>query len=154
MFGKIIFDQWLAFRLMMHGDYSDDEIIDHFDYAVWRMTYDMTGINLPADGNRNGIVDLADYTVWRGWTGTSSTWYQSTTGVGSLMPFVDIVNPPKVTNVTVSGSSSVHAPYSFAGVVGDGDQLRTVPVGGADTISITFSEDVNVVAHRTCEWSG
>jgi hypothetical protein len=28
--------------------------------------------------------------------------------------------------------------------VGSGEQLRTVPVGGADTVSITFTEDVNV----------
>jgi len=31
-------------------------------------------------------------------------------------------------------------------VIGSGNQLRSVPVGGADTVSITFSEDVNVVA--------
>jgi hypothetical protein len=31
-------------------------------------------------------------------------------------------------------------------VDGSGQQLVTVPVGGADTVSITFSEDVNVIA--------
>ena len=64
---------------------------------------------------------------------------------------------PTVVNVTISGSNSTHAAYSFDAHDGSGEQLRTVPVGGADTISITFSEDVNVVAEnlrvvglRTC----
>ncbi len=48
----------------------------------------------------------------------------------------------KVIQVVVSGSSSTHAPYDFAGVVGSGEQIRTVPVGGADTIQIRFSEAV------------
>jgi hypothetical protein len=46
----------------------------------------------------------------------------------------------------ISGFYSAHDPYSFASHVGSGEQLRTVPVGGADTVSITFSEDVNVDA--------
>jgi hypothetical protein len=61
---------------------------------------------------------------------------------------VDFNNPPQVTNVTVSGSASIHADYSFDAHDGSGDQLRTVPVGGADTISVTFSEDVNVSASQ------
>jgi hypothetical protein len=67
-------------------------------------------------------------------------------GVGSLLPIVDFGNAPKVANVTISGSTSLHAAYSFDAHDGSGDQLKTVPVGGADTIAITFSEDVNVVA--------
>lgn len=51
-----------------------------------------------------------------------------------------------MTNVTISGSASTHAPYSFDAHDGSGEQLRTVPVGGADTISIVFSEEVNVWA--------
>ena len=67
--------------------------------------------------------------------------------------------PPQVTDVTISGvqsnngGSSTHAPYSFADQMNDpsvnwiaGDQLKTVPVGGADTVAIEFSEHVlNVV---------
>ena len=51
---------------------------------------------------------------------------------------------PQVINVTISGSSSLHAPYSFDAVDGTGAQLKTVPVGGADTIAITFDEPVQV----------
>jgi hypothetical protein len=67
-------------------------------------------------------------------------------GSGAALPIVDFGNAPKVTNVKISGSASIHAPYSFDAHDGSGDQLRTVPVGGADTVSITFSEDVNVQA--------
>lgn len=63
-----------------------------------------------------------------------------TTGVG-----------PRVTNVIVSGSLSNHAPHAFNNPANDstdfdgsGIQLKTVPVGGADTITIVFSEAVNV----------
>jgi len=79
---------------------------------------------------------------------------------------VEISDAPRVLNVTISNSDplSPHDPFSFATatvdvvnqsgqtlatnqpVTGSGNQLRSVPVGGADTVSITFSEDVNVVA--------
>jgi len=49
--------------------------------------------------------------------------------------------------VIVSGSSSLHAPFSLDTIDGSGSQLATVPVGGADTISIVFSEGVNVDAN-------
>src|SRR5690606_5697360 len=64
---------------------------------------------------------------------------------GLSFPVVQVGAAPQVTNVVVSGSQSAHSPYSFDTVDGSGEQLRTVPVGGADTISITFSEDVNVM---------
>src|SRR5690606_22097578 len=48
---------------------------------------------------------------------------------------------PQVTNVIISNTvpNSPHAPFSFDTVDGSGLQLRTVPVGGADTVSIQFS---------------
>jgi hypothetical protein len=51
-----------------------------------------------------------------------------------------------VMNVIISGSQSVHDPFSFDTVDGSGAQLATVPVGLADTISFVFSEGVNVSA--------
>ncbi len=58
---------------------------------------------------------------------------------------------PRVLDVTLSGSTSTHEPYSFAEAMQNpswvaGDQLKTVPVGGVDTVSITFSEDVNIAS--------
>jgi hypothetical protein len=44
-------------------------------------------------------------------------------------------------------STSTHADFSFDTVDGSGLQLRTVPVGLADTISIVFSENVNLLAN-------
>ena len=43
----------------------------------------------------------------------------------------------------------MHDPFSFLdeNQTGDGDQLETVPVGAADTISIVFTEQVNVDAN-------
>jgi hypothetical protein len=139
------FDRILPLHGTRNGDFDNDEMVGMPDYTLWRVTYGST-MALEADGNRNGIVDLADYTIWQAWNGTEGPWYTTTHGIGTLVPVVDMVNPPTVMNVTISGSNSLHSPYSFAGVAGDGDQLRTVPVGGADTISIAFSEDVNVAA--------
>jgi hypothetical protein len=134
------------------GDFVDDEWIDGssapmhlFDYAKWKATFGSANV-LDADGNDNGTVDAADYSLWRNYAGYQSAWYLGPAGSGAALPIVDFGNSPKVANVTISGSASIHAPYSFDAHDGSGEQLRTVPVGGADTISITFSEDVNVAA--------
>ena len=65
---------------------------------------------------------------------------------------------PQVENVIISGSTSTisHPPYDFEQVITTertrttprtGIQLQTVPVGGADTIAIEFSEGVTVTAN-------
>jgi hypothetical protein len=84
--------------------------------------------------------------VWQANSPLVGAWYIGPFGSGAALPLVDIGDPPKVVDVIVSGSLSTHAPFSFSTVAGSGLQLRTVPVGAADTISIVFSEDVNVVA--------
>jgi hypothetical protein len=138
----------LPFRVA-GGDYSDSERVDGADYTVWRTNW---GNSVPvrftvADGNGDFEIGSADYPLWRMNLGKSSAWYMGP-GSGTMMTetIVDFGNAPQVTNVTISGSASTHSPYSFATHVGSGEQLKTVPVGGADTISIAFSEDVNVVA--------
>jgi hypothetical protein len=116
-----------------------------FDYALWRTTLDET-MDLRADGNQNGVVDAPDFSQWRTHAPSYSAWYlEEAGGGGGEIPLVDFGNPPKVVNVTISGSNSSHPAYSFATHVGSGDQIRTVPVGGANTVSITFSEDVNIL---------
>jgi len=137
-------DQQISIQLIL-GDYDDNYFVGLADYALWRLTYGST-TDLRADGNGNGLVDGADYSLWRAWENTQGAWYQSIGGFGAMLPVVDFANAPRVLNVTISGSNSVHDPYSFDSHVGSGEQLRTVPVGGADTVSITFSEDVNVMA--------
>jgi hypothetical protein len=129
------------------GDYSDDEIVSEIDFLLWRTTFGST-TDLRADGSGNGQVDAADYGVWRDNLDDYSAWYDGPLpgGGGGSGIIVDFDVAPTVINVTISGSNSVHDPYSFDSVVGSGEQLRTVPVGGADTISITFGEDVNVSA--------
>lgn len=72
-------------------------------------------------------------------------------GVGSTTgSVVDIgayeIGLPKVIDVIISGSASTHTPYSFSTVVGNGEQIRTVPVGGANRIEIYFSEPVTLNA--------
>ena len=132
------------------GDYHDNEEVTSADYDVWKMTYGDVLANEPdgyleADGNGNGIVDAADYTNQHNHLGQYSTWGDPPAGGGGG-PIVQFGIAPQVANVAISGSNSTHAPYSFDAHDGSGEQLRTVPVGGADTISITFSEDVNISA--------
>ena len=130
------------------GDYNDNEGVALMDYEVWKFTYGST-TDLRADGNGDQIVDAADYLIWRDNLGGASAWsalFGGGSGSGSGTPVFDPDNVPRVANVTISGSTSTHAPYSFDGHDGSGEQLRTVPVGGADTISITFTEDVNIVS--------
>ncbi len=139
------------------GDYLDDELVSQLDYMHWKATFgniltnpDPTKRDIHADGNGDGTVDAADYSVWRNNFGNFGAWV-TTAGSGGGggsggIPLFDPLNVPRVANVTISGSSSPHAPYSFDAHDGSGEQLRTVPVGGADTISITFTEDVNISA--------
>lgn len=118
------------------GDFNADGIVDTADYDLWEAG------DLLADSDGDGDVDQADYDVWDTNFGTVSA---------SLLPM--IVNgdaptlevpdaAPVVLGVQVSASAG--ASYDFDSAVGSGEQLRTVPVTGADTISITFSEEVFV----------
>jgi hypothetical protein len=131
----------LPFRKAM-GDYDDNEIVNVFDYSAWRSTYGNTGPNLPADGNENGAVDLADYIPWRNYATLRSAWFTGVSGGGAAIPLTLSSAAPQVLNVTMSGTSSTHDPYSFNSVDGSGEQLRTVPIGSVDTVSITFNEEV------------
>jgi hypothetical protein len=106
---------------------------------------------LDADGNNDGIVNAADYGPWRDNLGDRSAWNPVAPGGGggSGIPVFDPLNVPRVANVTISSSLATEywqLPHSFNEYDGSGEQLRTVPVGGADTISITFTEDVNISA--------
>jgi hypothetical protein len=131
------------------GDFRDDEIVDEADYELWKMTFGSMS-DLRADGNGDGTVNAADYTIWRNNLGGISAWsalFGAGGGGGAgVVPIVLFGEAPRVANVTISGSNTTHAPYSFDAHDGSGEQLRTVPVGAADTISITFTEDVNLIA--------
>jgi hypothetical protein len=55
------------------GDYNNDEMVTHADYAEWKLQYGDMG-DLSADGNGDMKVTAADYTIWRnnlGETGVS-----------------------------------------------------------------------------------
>jgi hypothetical protein len=126
------------------GDYEDDEIVDLADFQLWKMTYGST-VDLRADGNGDGTVNAADYNLYRNNSQDVSAWLTDpAAGSGAGAVIVEFGIAPQVVNVTVSGADVFDDPFSLDTVDGSGDQLRTVPVGGADTISITFSEDVNV----------
>ena len=55
-----------------YGDYSGNGVIDAADYVVWRKFRNATGINQPADGDRNLVVDDSDYNYWRSRFGQTS----------------------------------------------------------------------------------
>jgi hypothetical protein len=136
------------------GDYNDDEVVDIGDYLLWKASFGLTNSpnDQPADGNGDGSVNAADYTIWRNNSGDRSAWYTGTPPAqAAAIVEVDFDHAPRVVNVTISGSQSAHAPFSYDDPEGEstdfdgsGVQLRTVPVGGVDTVAITFSEDVNV----------
>jgi len=124
------------------GDYNDNEIVNGGDYVVWRSMFGVTGTGLAADGNWDGSIDAADYDVWRANWALRSAWYTESGDGGPPVPLSLLGVAPQVLNVTMSGSNSTHNPYSFASVDGSGEQLRTVPIGGIDSVSMTFSEEV------------
>jgi hypothetical protein len=74
-----------------------------------------------------------------------------------LQAAADAVAAPTVTDVIVSSSTAnqtYHPPYYFSTVDGSGDQLKTVPVGAADTVQIQFSEDVTNISSTSLTLTG
>jgi hypothetical protein len=142
---------WQLARIAPPVDYDDNDIVQVDDYVRWKESFGST-TDLAADGSGNGEIDVDDYVAWRAYYDQAgeiySAWYtNSGLGIGEGSgPYVQVGVAPTVTNVVVSGSQSTHAPYSFNLHDGSGEQLRTVPVGLPDMVSITFSEDVNIQA--------
>jgi hypothetical protein len=112
------------------------------DYSLFIEALLSTNPN--GDLNDDGVSDVYDWGIFHDAFNNQrySPWYIPSSGAAALP---DSGGAPRVIDVIVSGSTSTHAPFSFSTVDGSGLQLRTVPVGAADTISIVFSEDVNVV---------
>jgi nitrous oxidase accessory protein NosD len=127
------------------GDINDNEAVDLPDWIAFVATFGAIDPDLRADFDDDTDVDFYDFEIFEAnWT-TYSAWNVSPPGSSSA-PIILIEESPTVINVTISGSNSTHAPYSFDAHDGSGEQLKSVPVGAADTVSITFSEEVNVVA--------
>ncbi len=128
------------------GDYDHDGKVGITDYLVWRFHYSETVIpGSGADGSHNGYIDAADYVAWAYWRNTYSAWWLPPNNPASVMSLIDSEYAPRVLDVIIGGFYSAHDPFSF-GDLWNGEQLRTVPVGAADTISIVFSENVNIEA--------
>jgi hypothetical protein len=47
------------------GDYNRSGAVDAADYVVWRNSLFWSGYGLPADGDRNLLVDAADHDYWK-----------------------------------------------------------------------------------------
>ncbi|MEX2317165.1 MAG: choice-of-anchor Q domain-containing protein [Pirellulales bacterium] len=128
------------------GDFNDDGVVDSADHDVWTASanqYVTPGSGADADGD--GYVDEADLAIMEDDFGiTHARMLPHIMNADSGMPLEITGQAPHVVNVVMSGSTSTHAAFAFAGVVGSGGQLRTVPVGGLDTLSIQFSEEVYV----------
>ncbi len=97
------------------------------------------GFTSPPDTDQRGVpfdrvegshVDIGAYEL----TGGGDPYYPGGPG--------DPGDYPRVTAVIVSGSGSSHAHYSIPAVAGE--QLRTVPVGSADSITVWFDREVVV----------
>jgi hypothetical protein len=137
-------NDYLPMRQIYWADLRDDEGIDGGDLAIWKSGFGPTGVAGDVDGD--GDADGNDFLIWQRLLGSYSAWAVAPPGSSPVMQTLLSGLPPQILNVIISGSLSTHAPFSYATVDGSGVQLKTVPVGGADTISIVFSEDVNVSA--------
>ncbi|MCH8840418.1 MAG: hypothetical protein IH831_07015 [Planctomycetes bacterium] len=132
------------------ADFNDDGFVDGSDFLIWQLGQGL-GVGMGGDANFDSWVDGFDFLIWQNHFGLKSAWYVdwdlavATLAAGEELPNA-VGAVPQVTNVIISGSISTHDPFSFDTVDGSGSQLVTVPVGGADTVTIVFSENVNVSA--------
>jgi nitrogen fixation protein FixH len=141
------------------ADVYDDDLVNTEDVALVKSSFPGPANgnvgNAIYDVNNDGTVDGFDFLTTLQAMGNRTVWDESfnpNAGPASTSD-TPVAGLPKVQNVTVSGSLSQHAPFSFnnpnddnADFDGSGIQLRTVPVGAADTISIAFTEAVNLTA--------
>jgi hypothetical protein len=128
------------------GDYADDEIVDNVDFDLWRATFGST-TDLRADSDLSGQVWGNEYIPWRSRVGMYSAWNTEPMGSTSAAGFVvDFGNAPFIWDVIVGGSTSTHVPLSYLVATSGWNHLATVPVANVDTVSILFSEHVNVEA--------
>jgi hypothetical protein len=156
----------------LRADGNGDGIIDATDYMNWKAGYGFTTGLILADFSRNGATDIADYNLWASTLGSTTdlradcnedgivdeedyeVWFDtfgSTLAIGQfglLSSMFDPDAPPAVVGFALSlpGDATV----DFAGKVGSGEQIRSVPLTAANTLSITFSQDV-VVAQNALE---
>ena len=153
----------------LDADGNENGVIDAGDLSILQQTFMITTLDvLPGDFNDNGVVDTADYDLWDAGDSTADAdgdgdvdqddydiWLDNfgLTNVANLpliigntsgMPLDIPMAAPRVLDFEISGSASSDPAYSFSPVVGSGEQLRTVPVSGADTVSIRFNEEVFV----------
>jgi aryl-phospho-beta-D-glucosidase BglC (GH1 family) len=47
------------------GDFNQDDVVNHDDLLLWRMSFGRTGLDLAADGDNDGDVDANDFLVWQ-----------------------------------------------------------------------------------------
>jgi hypothetical protein len=83
-----------------------------------------------------GVLSEGDYQINARLTDVAG----NRTTSSSILDITIDTTAPQVIGVTISGSGSTHDPYDIPD--GSGTQIKTVPVGGADTIAVTFSENV------------
>ncbi len=134
------------------ADLDGDESVDGIDLTIWQTG---NGGSTVGEVDGDGDADGQDFLLWQRAFGTYSAWGDPpfltaaaayAASVGLTLEDLTVGLPPQVVNVIISGSQSTHDPFSFDTVDGSGSQLASVPVGAADTISIVFSENVNVSA--------
>ena len=126
------------------ADFNGDNRVDGLDFMVWQ-TGQGLGVGMSGDANGDAWVDGLDFLTWQVHSGLKSAWHENwQMGAVALTAGSLPDSAPRVANVIVGGSSSTHDAFYFDTVDGSGNQLRTVPVGAADTIYIAFTENVNV----------
>ena len=121
------------------GDFDGNGVVDTADYDLW-----VAGDQL-ADADGDGDVDSDDYDIWDTNFGmTSAALAPLVINGGGGIPFEVPMAAPQVVGVRMSGSNSTHAEFDVGALAGTGAQLGTIPVGGLDTVSLQFSEEVFV----------
>jgi hypothetical protein len=131
-------------------DYYDDDVVAARDLSLWESAFGthagQPGYDLRVDFDSDDDVDGTDFLIWQAsYASTRSAWWYGSPMVNWPASVYAIGVAPQVVNVVVSGSESQHSAFSMSSVSGSGDQLRPVPVGGADTLSLVFNNEVNIV---------
>lgn len=131
------------------GDVADPSFYGEGRYSLTPTA----GVN-PVMTDANGIASFDLRLMPPGGVTVGSSWYVTGTATNVHVGHAELnstsefgpdyfLGAPRVTKVEIKGTTTTHAPYTVP--VGNGEQMRTVPVGGANLIAIQFDSNVQLV---------
>lgn len=143
---NVTFEGQRVFDVVIEGETVLNDYDIMADHAKIDDAFSLIEHDSIAAGKNTGVVKRFFVNV-SGDDGLQIDLLSETPGRAPLLNGLRVIDAgdPRIVDVVLSGSNSAHNSYSFADAFSQGiHEFSTIPVGGADTIEVVFSEWVDV----------